>query len=251
MVKEILSNFLKDGYAPIMIQKIRKRFFEYEDRRTLERNIQWCKNESQNFDTFAINLDKKIYNECKEFEKNLSLKAKRLIESKSLDLGGGGHYPFLYFLTRYLKPEYVVETGVAAGYSSQAFLEAMRVNGKGSLFSSDFPYFRFKNPEQYIGILVDDLFKERWNLLIKGDKVNLPKIASVVPRIDIFHYDSDKTYSGRLYAFKIMKKLFHHSTVIIMDDIQDNLFFYDYVKNKNLKWRVFEFYGKYVGIIGI
>ena len=36
-----------------------------------------------------------------------------------------------------------------------------------------------------------------------------------------------------------------------MDDIQDNSFFYDYVEEtKPDSWYVFEFEGKYVGMIG-
>lgn len=233
------------------MQKIRKRFFEHQKGITLKQNRQWCERAAQSFDAFATRLDKAIYAECKEFEINLALRAKQLIENKCLDLGGGGHYPLIYFLTRYFQPEYVVETGVAAGYSSQAFLKAMRVNNKGNLYSSDFPYFRLRNPEQYIGILVENQLKKRWNLFIKGDKVNLPEISFLVPRVDIFHYDSDKTYSGRFFALKTMEKLFHQGTIIIMDDIQDNAFFYNYIQNKNFNWCVFEFYGKYVGIIGI
>ncbi len=36
-----------------------------------------------------------------------------------------------------------------------------------------------------------------------------------------------------------------------MDDIQDNSFFYDFIREKNItNWKVFEFQSKYLGIIG-
>ena len=36
-----------------------------------------------------------------------------------------------------------------------------------------------------------------------------------------------------------------------MDDIQDNSFFYDYIKENNISnWKVFKFNNKYLGIIG-
>ncbi len=39
--------------------------------------------------------------------------------------------------------------------------------------------------------------------------------------------------------------------IIFMDDIQDNSYFHDYVMQNNISaWRVFEFHGKYVGMIG-
>tara|TARA_B100001989_G_C24234983_1_gene314440 strand:+ start:346 stop:477 length:132 start_codon:yes stop_codon:yes gene_type:complete len=36
-----------------------------------------------------------------------------------------------------------------------------------------------------------------------------------------------------------------------MDDIQNNSFFHDYIKENNISnWKVFKFHGKYLGIIG-
>ena len=69
--------------------------------------------------------------------------------------------------------------------------------------------------------------------------------------IDIFHYDSDKSYSGRKRCFKIINDYINTNSITIMDDIQDNGFFYDYIlKNKGLFWKIFKFQGKYVGLIG-
>ncbi len=48
--------------------------------------------------------------------------------------------PLLYVLVRLLKPDTVVETGVASGHSSAAILQALEDNGnKGKLFSIDLP----------------------------------------------------------------------------------------------------------------
>ena len=79
------------------------------------------------------------------------------MENIQYNLGGGADYPLLYFLTRYLNPENVLETGVAAGFSSYAILSALQKNRKGTLYSSDFPYLRIKNPERYIGIVVENI----------------------------------------------------------------------------------------------
>ena len=72
------------------------------------------------------------------------------------DLGGGGAYNIIYFLTRLIKPKIIFETGVGAGYSTYAFLTAIKENNLGTLYSSDFPYFRLNKPERYIGFLVTD-----------------------------------------------------------------------------------------------
>jgi predicted O-methyltransferase YrrM len=144
-----------------------------------------------------------------------------------------------------------VETGVAAGYSTQAILKAIQVNGSGRLYSSDFPYFRLDRPEQYIGILVDDDLKANWELYVGGDAKNLKQIAAKIDRVDLIHYDSDKTYRGRRSALKLLEPLLSQNAVIVMDDIQDNSFFYDYVRAMPRPWRVFDGGGKVVGLIGL
>ena len=88
------------------------------------------------------------------------------------------------------------------------------------------------------------------NLFIEGDENNLPKIFKKVKKIDIFSYDSDKTYFESKTLKKVSKFLTENS-VIIMDDIQDNSFFYDYIKENDISnWKIFEFNNKYLGIIG-
>lgn len=157
----------------------------------------------------------------------------------------------LNFITRYMEPDCIVETGVAAGFSSYSFLSAIKANGRGKLYSSDFPYFRIPNPESYIGVIVEESLKDNWSLCIDGDEICLPKIVRSVNKVDIFHYDSDKSYSGRKFAFSVISKVLSRDGIILMDDIQDNSFFYDYVEDNNPEsWCVFEFQGKYVGMIG-
>jgi len=142
---------------------------------------------------------------------------------------------------------------VAAGWSSLFILRALKKNGKGFLFSSDFPYFRLKNPEQYIGYLAqDEVNKHNWCLDIRGDDVALKEFVNRLKNneIDIFHYDSDKSYSGRLKSLKILGSKINSKTIIIFDDIQNNLHFRDYVHEHKKKFHVLEFHGKYVGVIG-
>jgi hypothetical protein len=46
---------------------------------------------------------------------------------------GGGDYGFLHWLTRLTQRSTIIETGVAAGWTSQAFLAALKRNGMGKL----------------------------------------------------------------------------------------------------------------------
>ena len=148
----------------------------------------------------------------------------------------------------------VVETGVAAGWSSLAILRALKKNGKGFLYSSDFPYFRLKNPEKYIGYLAkDESNKDNWFLDIRGDDIALPEIVKKLDNntIDLFHYDSDKSYSGRVNALRILSSKINSKTIIIFDDIQNNLHFKEFVEKSSNDFSVYEFKGKFIGITGL
>ena len=146
-----------------------------------------------------------------------------------------------------MKPKTVVETGVAAGFSSYSILEALSRNGGGKLFSSDFPYFRVKNPEKFIGYVVPDSLRTNWSLDIRGDEFAIPAICKNVDTIDMFHYDSDKSYSGRLFAIQQIQKKLSSNSIVLIDDIQDNLFFKNLMDYLRCEYQVFEFEGKYVG----
>ena len=75
----------------------------------------------------------------------------------------------LYAICRQLKPESVVETGVAAGMSSSHFLCALDENRFGQLFSIDFPTW-----EPDTGWTVPDDLKSRWTLLSGRSSEKLP-----------------------------------------------------------------------------
>ena len=109
-----------------------------------------------------------------------------------------------------------------------------------------------ENPEKYIGCLAkNESNVNNWFLDIRGDEVALPEIARRLENksIDLFHYDSDKSYSGRSNALKILGSKINSNTIIIFDDIQNNLQFKDFVEKNKKDFSVFEFEGKYIGIV--
>jgi len=250
-VCNIFHNAFRGSYFQVMAHKIWLRIGEHQLRKQAQEACRWCIERVENDKSFAKSLAPELWQESLEFCTKLEQEAKSKLGELGMELGGGGHYPLLYFLIRLKKPAVVLETGVAAGFSSQAFLVALHKNGLGILFSSDFPYFRLKNPERYIGYLVHENLRSNWELYIEGDKKNLEKILPKASNIDFFCYDSDKSYSGRKYVLERVSAHLSPNAIIIMDDIQDNFFFRDYVEAKKIPYRVFEFHGKFVGIIGI
>ncbi len=250
-MKNVFIQALKPGSFLIMLKKVSKRFMDDKGRHSPSENLNWIESHRSDFKELAISLDAALWEETSKVSKILEKNAEKILENIEYSLGGGGIYPFLYFITRYTEPDCIVETGVAAGFSSVSFLEAIKINGRGRLYSSDFPYFRLPNPESYIGILVEDSLKENWELYIDGDEANLPGILNSAGKIDVFHYDSDKSYSGRKTAVSIIESALSKDSIILMDDIEDNSFFYDYIEKTSAEsWYIFEFKGKYVGMIG-
>lgn len=246
----IISQAIKPKRFIIMIKKFFLRFFDHQGTLNYSENLNWLESNYILFEDYAKEIDPYLWENSKKVCEKIKHEAKKKLKKISYDLGGGGFYPLLYFLVRLNKPNVILETGVAAGYSSYAILKGIEKNIKGRLYSSDFPYFRIPNPEKYIGIIVPEKLKKCWELFIDGDSINLPVISKKIKKIDIFHYDSDKSYNGRKNALNLLKNNIDSSTILIMDDIQDNSFFYDYIiKSSPKKWYIFKFEGKYIGYI--
>ncbi len=247
----IIINIFRGNFLIVILFKILKRF----EKNTEIESRDWALSKTKiSIDDFLKNLDVSLFNETIKETKKIEYDSNKKLSLINLSLGGGAHYTLLYFLVRKFKPNIVIETGVAAGWSSLSILRAMKKNKNGKLFSSDFPYFRFKEPEKYIGILVkDESNYNDWNLNIKGDNKALKEFASKIPdkSVKIFHYDSDKSYKGRSNAFNAVKNKLTDDPIIIFDDIQNNFHFRDLVEKLNANFKIFEFKGKFVGVIGV
>ena len=252
-MKNFFSNIIKRDYFFVIMKKILKRF---EKNTSHEAQI-WAK-QNTNFTTeeFCTLVDSELFDEILPEVKLLENEAKAKLKKLKVTLGGGGNYTLLYFLVRKLVPNIVVETGVAAGWSSLAILRGFNKNKNknGKLYSSDFPYFRLENPEQYIGILAkNEINRTNWFLDIRGDDVAINDFKKKIGNhfIDIIHYDSDKSYSGRDKFLKNIYPNINSKTVIIFDDIQDNLHFRNLVNKNKENFCIIEFNNKYLGLLGI
>ena len=164
------------------------------------------------------------------------------------EMGGAADCALAYWLVRHLQPDVVVETGVAAGWSSRAFLTALEANGHGRLLSSDLPYPGMTDSDAMVGVVVPEGLRDRWRLDLDGDDKNLRRFVRTLTRIDLFHFDSDKSRAGRSRAMALVEPLLTPSTVVVMDDIGDNLWFRDWVAGSNWNHEVLRSGGKFVGI---
>ncbi len=250
-IQNIVTSALNPSKAAVMATKLGRRFLDQKASLSGSDYKAWLEKNAVDMDDFLKRFDQNIVIEAQAFTKSLSASAAKILEKIPHDLGGGAGVPLLYVLTRLRQPQVIVETGVASGYSSATFLSALEKNGKGHLFSSDFPYFRISNPEQYVGVVVDRNLKERWSLLLEGDDANLPVILAHASRIDLFHYDSDKSYTGRKRALTYVSPRLAPDALIVMDDIQDNGHFHDLtMEHLDKPFHIIRYENKYIGILG-
>ena len=232
--------------APVLAGKLLKRLRGESDRGS-PANDSWLAKNSVSAEEVARALDAALWEEAEQFGRDFEILAKSILDEIPHTLGGGSHYRFLYWLTRYMQPLVVLETGVAAGWSSRAFLAALDGNGQGKLCSSDLPYFRIPRPERFVGILVEPALRGRWELQLEGDEVNLPRMLSSIEKVDLFHYDSDKMLSGRDFAMKLVGQKLAARGIVVMDDINNDNWFQMHVMARRLPFLVLD--GR-LGLIG-
>lgn len=233
----------------MIARKVWVRLFDPR-RRAIKDARQWYLANAIDFNTIFRSKDA-LLQEAIEWDNEFTLKAAEILEELDVKLGGGGNCALLYYLVRRFKPNVVVETGVAAGFSSQTILRGLYLNGRGRLYSSDFPYFRLENPEKYIGILVEENFRAEWRLFIEGDSRNLTFIKQELgdQKIELFHYDSDKSYIGRQSTWHYVESMLASDAVVVFDDIIDNSHFKDLIISRpDLHFGIIAYRNKLVGI---
>jgi predicted O-methyltransferase YrrM len=172
---------------------------------------------------------------------------KRRAEASDVEMGGPGDLDLLYGAIIAGGARRVIETGVAYGWSSLAALAALRETG-GRLVSVDMPYPKAGN-EAFVGIVVPEEWRESWTLIRRPDRNGLRQaIADFGGEIDLCHYDSDKSYPGRMFAFPLLWRALRPGGLFISDDISDNFGFRDFFSRIGVDIAVVRSQGKHVGI---
>lgn len=160
---------------------------------------------------------------------------------------------YLYAIVRALRPEIVVETGVANGESSAMILAAMDVNGVGHLTSIDLQgqelNQNFYRPEgKGVGWLVPDAYRDRWTLHA-GDALELlPDVLVRLGHLDLFFHDSLHTTEHMLFEFHQAWKYLKPGGVLLFDDGMCPAFPLFMAQVKNVKGAIYHSFGGMVKV---
>lgn len=177
----------------------------------------------------------------------------KVAKSLSVRMGGAANMDLLYYVSEYVEASSIMETGVSYGWSSLSFLLSLTSRPNTLLVSTDIPYASWDS-DKYTGCVVPNSLKYCWRIIKLLDREGIPKALEVNDRLDVCHYDSDKSYDGRLWAYPLMWKALRCGGYFISDDVSDNLGFYDFCKNLKVEPLIVETprrspqLKKYVGI---
>jgi predicted O-methyltransferase YrrM len=210
----------------------------------------WCQ---QNASDTRLTL-KQIFPEIKDpvldlesaFPEEFSY-AHEKVKNTPYKMGGQGNITLLYNICEYISAKYVIETGVAYGWSSLSILLSLAKRPGTQLSSTDMPYAKMGN-EDYVGIVVNPKLKAHWKLIRESDISGLPKALKNKPYLDLVHYDSDKSYLGRMTTYPKLYDKLRPGGVFISDDINDNLAFKHFCEQQKKQPIIVQFENRFVGV---
>jgi len=190
--------------------------------------VRWCEDRAVDVsEGIARITGSSTFEPIREKFKDVFFKAEQAAKGCPVKMGGAGSLDLLYWVAESLHAKRVIETGVAYGWSSLAILLSLKNRDSTKLVSTDRPYINLDNDE-YVGCVVPHELKAPWTVIAQADREALPKALRVLPTIDMCHYDSDKTHSGRIWAYARLWKALRPGGCLLSDDISDNLGFRDF-----------------------
>jgi predicted O-methyltransferase YrrM len=142
-----------------------------------------------------------------------------------------------YLACRLIKPETIVETGVAYGASSAFILRAMEENDRGTLYSVDLPPLR-REYERFWGIAVPDALKGRWKLHRGSSARILPRLFEEIRALDVFVHDSLHTHKNMRREFDTVWPHLRNGGLLLADDVERNSAFNELRQKSPALWRV-------------
>jgi Methyltransferase domain len=155
----------------------------------------------------------------------------------------------VWCLVRHLRPQRVVETGVARGITSRLLLEALDHNDQGHLWSIDLPLLRTPWHDQTASAVPPSLHP-RWTYMRGSSRRRLPGLLAELGAIDAFVHDSAHTERNMRFEFETAWSALRPGGVLVSHDIQRNAAFSDFTASVSGD-PVFTRYGGAADVVGI
>jgi predicted O-methyltransferase YrrM len=128
---------------------------------------------------------------------------------------------------RHLRPERVIETGVARGITSRMILEALERNGEGHLWSVDLPFLRTSWHDQTAAAVPRSL-RSRWTYVRGSSRRRLPRLLADLGQIDLFVHDSAHTEANMRFEFEKAWPAIRPGGVLVSHDVEMNAAFAEF-----------------------
>jgi Methyltransferase domain len=131
----------------------------------------------------------------------------------------------VWCVTLHIRPEVVIETGVAHGVTSRVVLEALRQNNLGHLWSIDLPFPFDRRLHAETGAAVTDACRPRWSYLEGSSRERLRPLIAEVGHVEMFIHDSLHTAKNTMFEMDQAASAMPIGGVMLVDDIDSHMGF--------------------------
>jgi predicted O-methyltransferase YrrM len=132
----------------------------------------------------------------------------------------------VYEIARMMRPDMIVETGVATGVTSAHLLAALEDNEHGVLHSIDLPPTDMV-ADGHVGAAIPDDLRHRWTYHWGSSRRLLPKLLEDCQGRIMFVHDSDHSYKNMAWEIRSAWHAISSGGVIVCDDVELHTAFLD------------------------
>jgi predicted O-methyltransferase YrrM len=155
-----------------------------------------------------------------------------------------------YLLARAMRPDVVLETGVAFGVTTAFLLKALEQNRRGVLHSIDRPPAGAA-ADRWVGALVPAELRGHWTLHRGASLRVMPGLLPRIGSLGLFVHDSRHTYRNILGELECVERHLAPGAVVLADDVERNVAFERWTARRNVRFKGVVAESEKQGLLGI